>query len=361
MLVEDLLSRDPIQFDVHTLAPFIHNKKILVTGAGGSIGSELCKKISEFNPALLILIEHCEFNLFQIQSELNKTFPQGAVQPYLASITQPSVVNDIMQAHQPHYVFHAAGYKHVPLLEPQIKTAIYNNIFGTETVARAAMANQVERFIFVSTDKAVNPASIMGATKRTAEILCQSLNQIANHTTRFTTVRFGNVLGSTGSVVTLFKQQIEQGGPVTITHPDMERYFMTIQEAAQLIIQTLTIGTHSELYVLDMGEPIKIQYLAEQMIKLSGDEPHVDIPITYNGVRPGEKINEELFYSNETIAFKEQEKIFGVTTVKIDGAKFLQALDALRASYQTDPNERVKQQLFAIINCVLPDLSQYPT
>lgn len=346
--VEDLLSRDPIQFDRHALHAFIRHKSILITGAGGSIGSELCRKIAEFEPNNIILIEHSEFNLFQIQSELKTEFPHLTIYHYLVSITQQDAIKKIIEQHKPNYVFHAAAYKHVPLLEPQVKMAIYNNVFGTENVAKAALENNVDRFILVSTDKAVNPANIMGATKRTAEILCQTLNQHGK--TRFTTVRFGNVLGSTGSVVPLFKKQIANGGPVTVTHPDMERYFMTIQEAAQLIIQTLTITNPNDLYVLDMGEPVKIQYLAEQMIKLSGRKPYVDIPITYSGLRPGEKINEELFYTHESVAFKEQDKILCVKVPNIDVQMFMQKLSALKEAYAVKEDGEVKELLFDLVS-----------
>lgn len=347
--LEDLLSRDPIEFDRHALHVFIEHKSILITGAGGSIGSELCRKIAELSPDVIILIEHSEFNLFQIQSELKKEFSHLTIYHYLVSITQQDVIKNIMHLHKPNYVFHAAAYKHVPLLEPQVKIAVHNNVFGTEIVAMAALENEVERFILVSTDKAVNPANIMGATKRAAEMLCQSLNQQGK--TRFTTVRFGNVLGSTGSVVPLFKQQIANGGPVTVTHPDMERYFMTIPEAAQLIIQTLTIKNPNDLYVLDMGEPVKIQYLAEQMIKLSGRKPYVDINITYSGLRPGEKINEELFYTHESVAFKEQEKILCVNAPNINAQVFMDKLALLKEAYAaTNQDEHLKDLLFDLVS-----------
>lgn len=347
VLVEDLLSRDPIQFDKESLYALVEHKRILITGAGGSIGSELCRQIAELNPQAIILVEHSEYNLFQILSILKKEFPQLTIHHYLLSITNEAEINHLMRVHKPNYVFHAAGYKHVPLLEPQVKMAIFNNIFGTQHLAMAALQNEVERFIFVSTDKAVNPVNVMGATKRAAEILCQSLNQLAK--TRFVTVRFGNVLGSTGSVVPLFKQQIAEGGPLTITHPDMERYFMTISEATQLIIQTLTIKNPNDLYVLDMGEPIKIQYLAEQMIKLSGRKPYVEIGIAYSGLRPGEKIHEELFYKRETIAYKEKEKILCVKSPLINTEKFMQQLKTLQNVYAEINEERLKALLFDLL------------
>ncbi len=250
-----------------------------------------------------------------------------------------------MQQYKPEYVFHAAAYKHVPLLEPQIRVAIENNIFGTEIVARAAFDNNVKKFILVSTDKAVNPCNVMGATKRCAEIICQSFNSQGK--TKYITVRFGNVLDSTGSVIPIFKEQIANGGPVTVTHPDMERYFMTIQEAAQLIIQTVTIEHPSDLYVLDMGEPVKIQYLAEQMIKLSGQRPNVDIKITYTGLRPGEKLNEALFYSNENISSSEHEKIMRVQAPLLNLTYFTEHWEQLKQGYTLD-EEIAKKNLFAL-------------
>jgi FlaA1/EpsC-like NDP-sugar epimerase len=240
-----------------------------------------------------------------------------------------------MALHKPDYVFHAAAYKHVPLLEPLARIAIENNIFGTKIVAEAAIKNQAKRFILVSTDKAVNPENVMGATKRVAEMLCQHFNKKSQ--TQFTIVRFGNVLGSTGSVIPLFREQIASGGPVTVTHPEMERYFMTITEAAQLIIQTVTLDYPSALYVLDMGEPIKIQYLAEQMIKLSGHVPNVDIKISYTGLRPGEKMHEELFYPRENVHRFEQDKILRVDVPPINFSALMQSLTRLKkACHEND-------------------------
>jgi FlaA1/EpsC-like NDP-sugar epimerase len=345
--VEDLLSRDPIQFDREKVAEFIANKKILVTGAGGSIGSELCRKIGETKPAELILVEASEYNLFKIQGELTRLFPTLAVHCYLVSITNEEIIHDVMATHKPDYVFHAAAYKHVPLLEPLARLAIENNIFGTKIVAEAAIKNLVKRFILVSTDKAVNPENVMGATKRCAEMLCQNFNEKSQ--TQFTSVRFGNVLGSTGSVIPLFREQIANGGPVTVTHASMERYFMTITEAAQLIVQTVTLNFSSALYVLDMGEPIKIQYLAEQMIKLSGHVPNVDIDIAYTGLRPGEKINEELFYPQENVHRFEDSKILRVDVPAIDFAAFNRALVILKKACEGN-NPQLKNMLLNLSN-----------
>lgn len=345
--VEDLLGRDPIQFDHDKIAACIKNKKILVTGAGGSIGSELCRKIAAASPESIILIDSNEYNLFKIHSELDKQFPSLTLHCYLLSVTNHEMINQVMENHRPNFVFHAAAYKHVPLLEPQTRIAIENNIFGTQIIAEAAKQNNVEIFILVSTDKAVNPTNVMGATKRCVEILCQCLNQNSN--TRFTTVRFGNVLGSTGSVIPLFEEQIANGGPVTVTHPDMERFFMTITEAAQLIIQTVTLDSASDLYVLDMGEPIKIQYLAEQMIKLSGHIPDTDIQIVYTGLRPGEKINEQLFYISENVQRINDGKIMRVNVPHVNYANFMLHLNKLKRACHEN-NNNLKKYLFMLAN-----------
>jgi|SRR5579862_1339072 len=293
----------------------------------------------------MILIEHSEFNLFQIQTELQQKFPNLALHCHLTSVTNKEMIKQIMHQYKPDYVFHAAAYKHVPLLEAQIRVAVENNIFGTQIVAMAAHENNVKKFILVSTDKAVNPNNIMGASKRCAEIICQCLD--IKSQTNFITVRFGNVLGSTGSVVPLFKHQIANGGPLTITHPDMERYFMTIEEAAQLIIETVTIENPSDLYVLDMGEPVKIQYLAEQMIKLSGHRPNVDINIIYNGLRPGEKIYEELFYDNEKVSRTNHEKILRVEAPSINEKIYMKNFAHLKEAFYAH-DSHLRNYLFAL-------------
>ena len=349
--VEDLLSRDPVHFDPLSFSTSICGETILVTGAGGSIGSELCRKIAACNPAALVLIDSSEYNLFKIQADLAQHFSNLRVYFYLVSITHESYIHSVLAKHLPKFIFHAAAYKHVPLLEPLASLAIENNIHGTQVIAEAALRYNVEKFILVSTDKAVNPTNIMGATKRYAEILCQCLNQ--QNKTRFITVRFGNVLGSTGSVIPLFKEQIAKGGPVTITHPDMERYFMTISEAAQLIIQTITLDSKGDVYVLDMGEPVKIKFLAEQMIKLSGHIPNVDVSIIYTGLRPGEKINEELFYNYEKVEHLGQDKILRVAASRIDVDWFMRNLTALiKAAQMNDPH--LREQLFNIIRLCSP-------
>jgi len=305
--IDDLLGRDPVRLDWEAINQGLTGKRILISGAGGSIGSELCRQIAHLVPAELLLLEHSEFNLFTIEQELIKYFPGVLIRPCLIDVTDEVAVTRLFEKCRPDVVFHAAAYKHVPLLQHQIREAAFNNIMGTRVIANAAATAEVDSFVLISTDKAVNPTNVMGVTKRVAEIYCQNMNN--NSATRFITVRFGNVLGSAGSVVPIFKQQIEMGGPVTVTHPDITRYFMTIPEACQLIMQSVVIGDGGEIYVLDMGEPIKITYLAEQMIRLSGFEPGVDIEINYTGLRPGEKMYEELFHESENLKHTRHEKI----------------------------------------------------
>jgi FlaA1/EpsC-like NDP-sugar epimerase len=303
----DLLGRDPVSLDWDNIHRAIDNKTVLVSGGGGSIGTEVCRQIAQLAPKKLIVIEQNEFNLYALNLELKQKFPEIDFIGYLVDICDQGAIKTIMQKNHIDIVFHAAAYKHVPMLEQQIRSAVKNNILGTKILSAEAIASGVEKFILISTDKAVNPTNIMGATKRGAEIFCQ--NHRKGLQTKFITVRFGNVLGSAGSVVPLFKEQIKAGGPVTVTHPDITRFFMTIPEATQLILQATTIGNGGEIFVLDMGEPIKISYLAEQLILLSGLVPGKDIDIIYTGLRPGEKLHEELFYTSESLIKTAHEKI----------------------------------------------------
>ncbi len=297
--IEDILGREPIQLDWKKIQANLQGKKILVTGGGGSIGSELCKQLARVKPGKLIIFDQSEFNLYRVDAELSQAYPKLDTRAVLGDVSDRVAVQRMLEGCRPDVIFHAAAYKHVPLLENQIREAVHNNVLGTKILAEQAIKAGIARFILISTDKAVNPTNVMGATKRAAEILCQNMSDVSQ--TSFTTVRFGNVLDSAGSVVPLFRKQIHAGGPVTVTHPEISRYFMTIPEACQLIMKAETIGKGGEVFVLDMGEPIKIQYLAEQMIRLSGKRPGEDIEIQFIGLRPGEKLHEELFHPNEQL------------------------------------------------------------
>ena len=295
--LDDLLGRDPVLLDESRLQQWIHGRGIMVTGAGGSIGSELCRQIARYQPARLVLFEHNEFALYRMEQEFAGQHPQIQLNCVIGDVKNAARVAEALAAHRPQIVFHAAAYKHVPLMEEgNAWEAIQNNVLGTWRVAEAAIAHGVEKFVLVSTDKAVNPTNVMGASKRLAEIVCQGLQ--AQSATRFVIVRFGNVLGSTGSVIPKFREQIARGGPVTVTHPEITRYFMSIPEAAQLVLQAGLMGAGGEIFVLDMGEPVKIVDLARELIRLSG-YGESDIGIEFIGLRPGEKLYEELLADGE--------------------------------------------------------------
>ena len=308
----DLLRRDIVQLDSETVGAYIKDKHILVTGAGGSIGSELCRQICRFQPSSLILYEWAETPLFEIDLELKKNFPNVRIIPLLADIQNVNQLESAFCKHQPDVVFHSAAYKHVPMLEIHPWKAIENNIIGTMNVVECAKKYDVERFVFVSTDKAVKPANIMGASKRIAEIIVQNQNSSQDAVTRFMIVRFGNVVGSSGSVVPLFNKQIQEGGPVTVTHKEVSRYFMTIPEASQLILQAGAIGNGAEIYILDMGTPVKIDTMARDLIRLSGFKPDDEIKIEYIGLRPGEKLYEELITIGEGVVPTQYQKIMAL-------------------------------------------------
>lgn len=306
--IDDLLGREPVTLDWDTIKNGLSRQCVLVSGGGGSIGSELCRQIARLNPSSLIVVDQSEFNLYSIDQELQQLFPDLQRSCRLVDVADETAVEHLVSHHKPDIIFHAAAYKHVPMLESHVREAVRNNVLGTRIMAVAADRHGCKSFVLISTDKAVNPANIMGASKRIAEIYCQNLNRRSE--TDYMTVRFGNVLGSAGSVVPLFRQQIEAGGPVTVTHPNMTRYFMTIPEACQLIMQSGAMGKGGEIYVLDMGNAVSITYLAEQMILLSGKEPGKDIEIVYTGLRPGEKLYEELFHEREQLQGTAHEKIF---------------------------------------------------
>jgi FlaA1/EpsC-like NDP-sugar epimerase len=332
--IEDLLRREPVRTDTSAVSGMLRGKRVLVTGAGGSIGSELCRQIIRCAPAELVLVGHGENSIFEIHNELRKLevgswklevgthatsdlrFPTSILHPIIADIRCSERIRAVFEAYRPEIVFHAGAHKHVPLMESNEVEAITNNVLGTCNLVEAAIATGVERFLMISTDKAVNPTSVMGASKRVAEMVVTHAGQMRRGEGEnaplpiFTVVRFGNVLGSRGSVVPFFQRQIAAGGPVTVTHPDMRRYFMTIPEAVQLMLQATVIGKGGEIFALDMGEPVRIADLAHDLIRLSGLEPGRDIEVAYTGLRPGEKLFEELFLESENYSRTRHEKIF---------------------------------------------------
>ncbi len=306
--IEDILGRDPIKLDNKNIENLIKEKVVLVTGAGGSIGSELCRQIVKYKPSKLVMLDIYENNLYDIEQELKFKFPKIKIDAIIASVRDKKRLNQVFEKYKPYLVFHAAAHKHVPLMEDSPLEAIKNNIFGTYNVVNACDEFKVKRFILISTDKAVNPTNIMGATKRMCEMIVQAKNKVSK--TEFVAVRFGNVLGSNGSVVPLFKKQIAEGGPVTVTHKEITRFFMTIPEAVELVLQAMTYANGGEIFVLDMGEPVKIYDLAVSLIKLSGYLPNSDIEIKITGLRPGEKLYEELLMGEEGLEKTAHDKIF---------------------------------------------------
>lgn len=345
--IEDLLGREPVALDWGNIAGAIQGKKILVTGGGGSIGAELCRQIANQHPKEMIIIDHSEFHLYQITQSLQSGEYDFALHALLIDVSDQKLLARALQQYRPQVIFHAAAYKHVPMLEYQISAAVKNNILGTKILADLACQLNVENFVLVSSDKAVNPTNIMGLTKRIAEIYCQNLNRECH--TRFITVRFGNVLGSTGSVVPLFRQQLEQGGPLTVTHPEMTRYFMTIPEATRLILQAYAMGEGGEIFVLDMGEPVKIQYLAEQMIRLAGKVPNQDIQIAFTGVRPGEKLFEELFHKSELLQPTAHEKISLAKSRQMTWDALQEYFTELESAYYRLDRRRLLQLMQALV------------
>ena len=350
--IEDLLGREPVSLDWEAIRRGIGGKRVLVSGAGGSIGSELCRQIAALSPSQLVLLDNSEFNLYSIERELRLAFPEIELEVCLNDVVDRAAIDRIMRRSTPDLVFHAAAYKHVPMLEGQIREAVRNNIQGTRTMAELADKYGCESFVMISTDKAVNPANVMGTSKRAAEIFCQNLDKRSS--TRFITVRFGNVLGSAGSVVPLFRKQIEEGGPLTVTHREITRFFMTIPEACQLILQAGTMGDGGEIYVLDMGEPIKISYLAEQMIRLSGKVPGEDIDIVYTGLRPGEKLYEELFHEKEALESTAHAKILLARHREFDWERLGEVMESL-AEACVDYNEA---RMRALLKELVPEWNE---
>ena len=345
--IDDLLGRESVSLDWTAITRGVQGNTILVTGGGGSIGSELCRQVARLKPEHLVVYEQSEFNLYSIELELRRVFPNLKLTVLLGDICDPVAVEKMLRTHRPAVILHAAAYKHVPMLEHQLRVAVKNNVLGTRNLASFAERYGCSTFVMISTDKAVNPANIMGMTKRVAEIYCQNLN--ARASTHFITVRFGNVLGSAGSVIPLFKKQIAAGGPVTVTHPEITRYFMTIPEAAQLILQAGTMGQGGEIFVLDMGEPVKISYLAEQLILLSGKKPGEDIEVSYIGLRPGEKLYEELFHESEKLAGTTHPKILLANSRSMDFARLEQTLDKLTAACAANDERLIYEQLVELV------------
>ncbi len=332
--VEDLLGRDPIKVDMESILNYVRGQTIMVTGGGGSIGSELCRQIAGHRPARLIIVDIYENNAYEIQQELKHRYPQLDLVVLIASVRNTNRINSIMENYHPDIIYHAAAHKHVPLMEVSPNEAIKNNVFGTWKTAQAAVHNGVKKFVLISTDKAVNPTNIMGASKRICEMIIQTYNR--HYDTEFVAVRFGNVLGSNGSVIPLFKKQIAAGGPVTVTHPDIIRYFMTIPEAVSLVLQAGVYARGGEIFVLDMGEPVRILDLAENLIRLSGYKVDEDIKIEFTGLRPGEKLYEELLMSEEGLTDTENKLIHVGKPVDFDERLFYVQLNHLKQAVESE-------------------------
>ena len=335
--VNDLLGRDPIRVDLDSIMEYVSGKVIMVTGGGGSIGSELCRQIASHHPKQLLIIDIYENSTYDIQQELKRNYPDLDLVVLIASIRNTKRMDMIFEKYHPEIVYHAAAHKHVPLMEDSPNEAVKNNVLGTWKIVQAADRYQVKRFVMISTDKAVNPTNIMGATKRICEMIIQTYNNRSK--TEYVAVRFGNVLGSNGSVIPLFKKQIEAGGPVTVTHPDIIRYFMTIPEAVSLVLQAGAYAKGGEIFILDMGEPVKIVDLARNLILLSGHKPDEDIKIVFTGLRPGEKLYEEMLMKEEGIQDTDNKLIHIGKPIQMDEEKFLQQLEEIKEYVVTEPDD----------------------
>ncbi len=353
--VEDLLGRDPIKVDMESIYNYVREKIIMVTGGGGSIGSELCRQIAGHQPKQLIIVDIYENNAYEIQQELKNKFPKLDLVVLIASVRNTNRINSIMKEYHPDIVYHAAAHKHVPLMEVSPNEAIKNNVFGTWKTAQAAVMNGVKKFVLISTDKAVNPTNIMGASKRICEMIIQTYNR--HYDTEFVAVRFGNVLGSNGSVIPLFKKQILQGGPVTVTHPDIIRYFMTIPEAVSLVLQAGVYAKGGEIFVLDMGEPVKILDLAKNLIRLSGYKVDEDIKIEFTGLRPGEKLYEELLMDEEGLIDTDNKLIHIGKPIEFDEAQFYVQLNNLKKAVENEC-EDVRPLIQEIVPTYVPKTNQ---
>jgi FlaA1/EpsC-like NDP-sugar epimerase len=345
--LEDLVGRQEVQLDPQMISRFLCGKRVLVTGAGGSIGSELVRQISRFQPQVVGLLDFSELNLFQIEQEFQRRLRSLPTESFLTDIRDRDALQTVLARFKPHIIFHAAAYKHVPMQESHPREAVLNNVLGTRNLVDLALEMDVERFVLVSTDKAVRPTNVMGATKRVAELFVESMN--GKQVTRFVAVRFGNVFSSSGSVIPLFQEQIAKGGPVTVTHPDVRRYFMSIPEAAQLILQAGAMGEGGEIFILDMGEPIRIVDMARDLIRLHGLEPGEDIPIEFTGLRPGEKLHEELITSGEGIVPTGHEKIMVLRGKTRDAAALLAQIEALFELARRGNDAAIRKKLLEIV------------
>ena len=349
--IEDLLGRDPIRVNLDEIMGYVSGKVVLVTGGGGSIGSELCRQVASHNPKQLIIFDIYENNAYDIQLELKEKYPDLDLVVLIGSVRNTHRIETVFEKYRPDIVYHAAAHKHVPLMEDSPNEAIKNNVFGTYKTAKAADKYGTSRFVLISTDKAVNPTNIMGASKRMCEMVVQMMN--ARSKTDFVAVRFGNVLGSNGSVIPLFKKQIEQGGPVTVTHPDIIRYFMTIPEAVSLVLQAGAYAKGGEIFVLDMGEPMKILDLAKNLIRLSGYDPDVDIPIIFTGLRPGEKLYEELLMDEEGLQDTPNKLIHIGKPIEFDMERFEEQLEELYPIANQD-GDRIREAVMKIVTTYHP-------
>lgn len=352
--IEDLLGRDPISVNMNQIASYVENRTVMVTGGGGSIGSELCRQVAARHPRKLIIVDIYENNAYDIQMELRNTHPELNLDVRIASIRDGEKIDALFNELRPEVVYHAAAHKHVPLMEDSPNEAIKNNVFGTLNVVRAADKYHVKRFVQISTDKAVNPTNIMGASKRMCEMIIQAFSRHSR--TVFTAVRFGNVLGSNGSVIPLFKKQIAHGGPVTVTDKNIIRYFMTIPEAVSLVMQAGIFAKGGEIFVLDMGEPVKIDDLARNLIKLSGFTPDVDIPIIYTGLRPGEKLYEELLMDEEGLQKTENGSIFIGHPLDFDEEVYFEQLHHLRGTIDDMHQDTIREEVQKIVSTYHPEL-----
>ena len=345
--IEDLLGREPISLDINRIIDYVAGRTVLVTGGGGTIGSELCRQIAEHDPKRLVIFDIYENNAYDIQNELRRKYPELDLVTLIGSVRDSKRLESVFKTYRPDIVYHAAAHKHVPLMEDSPNEAIKNNVFGTLKTAQCADKYGAKKFVLISTDKAVNPTNIMGASKRMCEMIIQSYNKRSE--TEFVAVRFGNVLGSNGSVIPLFKKQIEAGGPVSVTDPDIIRYFMTIPEAVTLVLQAGASAKGGEIFVLDMGKPVKILTLAENLIRLSGFTPHKDIKIEFIGLRPGEKLYEEMLMAEEGLKETENKLIHIGQPIEFDENEFFAALDNLRKAMYDDSVD-----MRAIVSGIVP-------